>query len=179
MERGVSKLLICPDCGGEIGGDGKSGHAPCRCALEQFSDFSTASDSGITQALQSTPAGGEVEKRCHVCGKDLKGHRRWKRDAGYICATCREQEKAGGDPADDRETCADCGKKLKPAGMVDYEGMRICRTCHASRKELDKHKPKLIHSTHHDAHEKMKMKLAAAVLLTIALILLVKWAFGL
>ncbi|HMO27410.1 MAG TPA: hypothetical protein PKB10_14205, partial [Tepidisphaeraceae bacterium] len=83
------------------------------------------------------------------------------------------------DPTDERETCADCGKKLKPAGMVSYEGLRICRTCHASRKELDKHKPKLIHSTHHDEHEKQKMKIAAIVLLSIAFILLVKWAFGL
>src|SRR4051812_28884030 len=103
----MSEELICPDCGGLIGGEPGSGRQVCRC----FEPRKTV----VAAPVQSEPmvaSGPEPstigEKICRSCGKDLKGHRRLKDSRGYICVKCAEAENA----ANDDPTlipCPECG----------------------------------------------------------------------
>jgi hypothetical protein len=86
----------------------------------------------------SSESGAAPKKLCRVCGKDLAGHRRLKDSLGYICRECAKKEEEPEDPT--RRPCPECGKKIKPAGFVPYNGKLICRKCFADHMELDKYK---------------------------------------
>ena len=90
--------LICPECGGVIGGRGTNaeGRGPCTCSKEDSAvgvtrdgDSSDTvslpapageSEPTVTVTTESTPkpapAAAGPAKVCFVCGKNLAGHRR-------------------------------------------------------------------------------------------------------
>lgn len=100
-------------------------------------DGSSASNGDSAGGASAETASGP-RKLCRVCGKDLAGHRRLKDSLGYICRECAKLEAQPEDPT--RRPCPECGKKIKPAGFVPYNGKHICRKCFADHMELDKYK---------------------------------------
>jgi DNA-directed RNA polymerase subunit RPC12/RpoP len=177
----MAEELICPECGGLVGGTGKEAHKPCRCFVPPAND--SKSDTATLDYMVNARESEDVAvvtapkpKLCRVCGKNVAGHRRVKDSRGYMCLACAKmedlQEEERGTP------CADCGKRLKDAGLVEYNGRRICKKCHEDHKELNKHKPKVISTKHHEAHEKGQLKLYLLILGALALILFLKWVFG-
>lgn len=164
--------LICPDCGGRIGGTGSDGHAPCRCFHPEPERRGTEADEA-----DATPA--EPTKLCHVCGKNLKGHRRLRDSRGYMCLACARAEQLAREAQEaDRVPCAECGRKLKPEGLIEFGGLRICKLCHEHHREMARTKRAPIHSTHHDEHERQRVKWLAGVLGVLLLIALLRWLLG-
>ena len=129
----MSEELICPDCGGFIGATPGEGRQVCICFQERLTPAFTPT---VTTEEIAEPV---VQKLCRVCGKDLAGHRRLKDSTGYICLDCDNKERGVYSEANDGlVSCAECGKRLKPAGLVNYSGTMICRTCFNDHKEMSK-----------------------------------------
>ena len=166
----MASELICPDCGGVIGATkvDSEGRVPCRCFAEE-----SAVSSGDTVSIP-TPAGARevatVEKLCLVCGKDVTGHRRIKDSRGYMCYECAKEEKRS-----EREgtvPCAECGRRVKPGGIIDYHGLKICRKCFEDHKETSKRAIKKIETKHFDVQEKKNIYVLTAVLVVLGAIML-------
>lgn len=167
--------LICPDCGGVIGGTGinADGRGPCTCFKDSPSNGS-ASDPSDTVSIPAPAAGHDPsdfqEKLCIVCGKNVAGHRRVKDSRGYLCYDCAKaeirQEKAGTIP------CAECGRRVKEGGLVNYGGIRICRKCHEDHKEAKRKAVKKVATHHFDAHEKKGLIVLLVIFVILGLIVL-------
>lgn len=169
----MSDELICPDCGGVIGASPGGDVKVCHCAQEQFRIDEKLARQAEAQVAAEAAATPVVEKICRVCHKNLAGHRRLKDHDGYICLSCAKQEQA--DKEAGLVSCAECSRKLKPAGLIDYHGVRICRRCFADHQELSKFKappPKL---DQHDQHEKKRLKILLVITLILGLISLLSW----
>ena len=160
--------LICPDCGGIIGGSGTDadGRGPCTCCRDR------PGDSSDTVSIPVAPKQRELKidsvKRCILCGKDVTGHRRVKDSRGYLCYDCAKKEihveKAGTIP------CADCKRRIKEAGLINYQGRRICKICYDFHKEQERLKKK-VPTEHYEAHEKRTIIILSVVFSILALIL--------
>ncbi len=151
----MSDPIICPDCGGVIGAGAGDDVKVCQCGSNAYhpTDQQVAIAEATVQAVRdATPA---VEKFCRICRRNLAGHRRLKDANGYICVVCAKDErdaKLAGMVA-----CIECGKKLKPAGLIDYHGTKICKRCYADHIEVSRFKappPKL---DQHDKQEKKRL----------------------
>jgi hypothetical protein len=70
----------------------------------------------------------EIEKVCRVCGKNLKGHRRFKDEKGYICRDCDREERLR------RIPCAECGKPVPPEALRPWGPISICTRCWADHE---------------------------------------------
>jgi hypothetical protein len=70
----------------------------------------------------------DVEKVCRVCGKNLKGHRRYKDEKGYICVSCDRDERLR------RIPCAECGKPVPPEALRPWGPISICTRCWADHE---------------------------------------------
>src|SRR5690606_36455718 len=70
----------------------------------------------------------DIEKVCRVCGKNLKGHRRYKDERGYICPQCDRDERAR------RIPCAECGKPVPPESLRPWGPISICTRCWADHQ---------------------------------------------
>jgi hypothetical protein len=172
----MTRELICPECGGIVGGDGSNGHAPCRCFPTDSGKSDTATLEYLTQPTVTTTT---REKTCRICGKDVNGHRRIKDSRGYTCYACaKAEEEAAENDGIERIACAECGKKVRPAGIVEHDGIRICRSCHNHHREMARSKPRVIDSKYHDEHERRRLKIMAAIAGVLILVLLIKWVFG-
>jgi hypothetical protein len=164
--------LICPDCGGVIGATAKTadGREPCSC----FKDETPRAENSDTVSIPTPTAGTDAadfkEKICFVCGKNVAGHRRVKDSRGYLCYDCAKaevkQEKAGTIP------CAECGRRVKEGGLVNYGGIRICRKCHEDHKETQKKAVKKVATKHFDVHEKKNLIIIAVIFVVLALIVI-------
>jgi len=90
----------------------------------------------IEQQLNDTHPVETLSKLCFKCGADVAGKKRYKDSRGYMCADCNraeiEAEKAGTTP------CAECGRRVKDAGLVEFRGSRICKLCLAELRDADK-----------------------------------------
>lgn len=172
----MAEDLICPDCGGVIGGSGvdSEGRSPCSCYKEAVvtkTQSDEREDSSDTVSLPSQPAaGGDTSpKLCFACGKNVSGHRRVKDSRGYMCYDCAKaevkQEKAGTIP------CADCKKRLKEGGLVMYKGRRICKTCHGHLSELDR-KSRKVATKEIDEYEKRNIYVLGGIFGVLTLIIL-------
>ncbi len=130
--------VTCPDCGGVVGAtEPTEAGPPCRC----FADMApSASDSSIT--MSGTMAGGDpsdvtadaplvAAKVCRLCGKDLVGHRRVKDGTGYLCVACYKEEEKRANYG--RVPCKVCGKLTAEEKLTDYEGTKMCPSCHEGR----------------------------------------------
>jgi hypothetical protein len=172
--------LICPDCGGIIGATAKSadGRSPCTCFSERSSgrgsNGSSSSDPSDTVSIptpvQGRDAADMAEKICIVCGKNVAGHRRVKDSRGYLCYDCAKaevkDERAGTVP------CAECGRRVKEGGLVNYGGIRICRKCHEDHKDTQKKAVKKVTTHHFDVHEKKNLIILAAIFAVLAAIVI-------
>ncbi len=164
--------LICPECGGVIGGTGTSaeGRDPCTCFKEQSPRRNDPSDTVSIPAPEGRDEADRAQKLCIVCGKDVAGHRRVKDSRGYLCYDCAKaevaQERAGTIP------CAECGRRVKEGGIILYNGLKICRKCHEDHKTVKKKALKKVATHHFDAHEKRRIMILALVFLILGLIVL-------
>lgn len=72
-------------------------------------------------------------KRCCQCGKDLRGHRRFKDSVGYWCKDCHRVDKARTTVAEAR--CPDCGR-MRPLDKLyqTEDGTQVCAACMKERK---------------------------------------------
>jgi DNA-directed RNA polymerase subunit RPC12/RpoP len=157
--------IVCPDCGGIIGGAGADGRRACSCVITTPSKHDT-----VRIDLPLPDVNESKKKVCITCGKDLAGHRRVKDSRGYQCLACAKEEMAAEKEGTVR--CAECGRRVKPQGLVDYDKIKICKRCFNDHKELKKKAVKKIATRHYEIHEKktlMYLAIAAAVLLCLAL----------
>lgn len=187
----MSVDLICPECGGIIGAvaaDAQGRH-PCECfdgrsppprSGEQNDSSDTVSLPSESATIPSPPPpmeyvgtdGTQVqEKICVVCGKNVAGHRRVKDSRGYLCLACAkselEKENAGKIP------CAECGRRIKEKGLIQYMGIRICRSCYEDHKESKKKIVRKVASRHYDEHERRNLIILTVAFVILGLIVLV------
>ena len=177
----MSVDLICPECGGIIGGTGvdAEGRGPCTCFKNEphsmRSGMESSDDPSDTVSLPSPAAQGHDNsdkraKLCIVCGKDVTGHRRIKDSRGYLCYACAKdevrQEREGTIP------CAECGRRVKPGGIIVHNGLKICRKCNEDHKETRKKAVKKVATHHFEKHEKRQIIIIAIILLILGLIVL-------
>jgi hypothetical protein len=176
----MSVDVICPECGGVIGGVGydAQGRGPCTCfddrptkksKVEKADSSDTVSIPSIpapvttTMSPQRVDANEAPEKLCIVCGKNVSGHRRIKDSRGYLCLDCAKaemaQEKAGTVP------CAECGRRIKEGGLVMYSGIKICRRCYVEHKESKKVLVRKVATKNFDAHERRTVLIWAILFL--------------
>jgi hypothetical protein len=171
----MSVDLICPECGGIIGGVGvdANGRGPCTC----FSDSpDSLEEKDGTVSLPSPQTANErttssmPEKVCIVCGKNLSGHRRVKDSRGYMCYQCAkneiEQEQAGTIP------CAECGRRVKEKALISYLGIKICRRCYEDHKESKRKMVKVVATKQYEIHEKRSLIILAIIVAILGLIVL-------
>jgi len=178
----MSVDLICPECGGIIGGSGvdAEGRGPCTCFKNESPRRAgayggTIDDPSDTVSIPSPMTQGQdlSDKRakiCIVCGKDVTGHRRIKDSRGYLCYNCAKdemkQEREGTIP------CAECGRRVKPGGIVVYNGLKICRKCHEAHKEVKKKAVKKVATHHFEKHEMQKIIIITVIFVILGAIVL-------
>ena len=134
----MSEDLICPDCGGVIGGEPGQGRRVCDCFAERKSVALEPRPTVQPEFAEDPSSTGE--KVCRTCGKNLKGHRRFKDSRGYQCAQCALSEQHQ-DVQANLVPCTECGRKLKIDGITTYEDRVMCKRCASEKRELSKFKP--------------------------------------
>ncbi len=171
--------VLCPDCGGVIGATDvdANGRGPCTCAKFEPAAPPIRSDSSDTVSIPSAPQesaepAAAAVKLCIACGKNLSGHRRVKDSRGYMCYECAKSEIKT--ERDGLVQCAECGKRLKEAGLVDYEGIRICKKCFEDHKEIQKKVVKKVAVAQYDKQEKKSLIIMGIVLAILGTIILLK-----
>ena len=78
--------------------------------------------------ISDTVVDKSMKKVCRACGKDLRGHRRYKDNRGYICPDCDRLERAR------RIPCAECGKPVPPESLKPWGPISICTRCWADHE---------------------------------------------
>jgi hypothetical protein len=130
----MSTQVLCPDCGKLIAAAGSVDDAArCRCAEKEEE--------------RSAPPPKEP-RTCYVCGADLHGQKRYRDKMGrYWCGDCADAEERALE-REQQMLCPDCSRLFSPKSLVEYGGIRICRTCYRGRID--------------EAHRKIKRLSAAA-----------------
>ena len=110
-----------------------------------------------------------IKKVCRVCGKDLRGHRRYKDDRGYICPDCDRLERAR------RIPCAECGKHVPPESLKPWGPISICTRCWADHESDPKMRlrRKVSSRPWEEMEKKTVLIIAAAVVAVLILLLLI------
>lgn len=109
-----------------------------------------------------------IEKVCRICDKDLRGHRRYKDDKGYICPDCDRDERAR------RIPCAECGKPVTPEALRPWGPIAICTRCWADHESDPKLRIKRkVSSRPWEELERKSVLAMAAVALGVLLLLLI------
>jgi len=121
----MSSQLICPDCGGVIGGTAEESGGTCTC-------WSNKSQTSGDTVIEKAPA--PQAKICCQCGKDLSGKKRLRDSRGYWCYACHKLDQEATKPKG--EKCADCGRVVPATALGDFEGRKICGACRNDRKEM-------------------------------------------
>ncbi len=88
------------------------------------------SDSQVDEdgADDASAASGEVNtKVCCKCGKDVRGHRRFKDSIGYWCRDCHRADKKSETTALTR--CPDCGRMRPLDKLFPWEDRQVCSSC--------------------------------------------------
>ena len=107
-----------------------------------------------------------VEKVCRVCGKNLRGHRRYKDEKGYICPDCDRLERAK------RIACAECGKPVPPESLKPWGPISICTRCWADHESDPKMRIKRrVSSRPWEEMEKKTVLIISGVVAVVLLIL--------
>lgn len=114
----------------------------------------------------------EVEKKCRVCGKDLRGHRRYKDERGYLCAGCEAEDRIR------RVPCAECGKAVTPEALRPWGPISICARCWADHQNDPRLRIKRKVSTRKfEMVERQNLLIIAAVAVLLLLIILIAQLF--
>ncbi len=151
--------VICPDCGGVIGTPLRAGTYVCHC--------NTATQVQTTQAAPPPPK----EKVCCQCGKDLRGHRRFKDSLGYWCIDCHRQDKNLVAPQG--APCDGCGRIVEEEKLNEYGQLKICSRCLAERRQSQKRiKPVVIGKEHRYLEYARLIWLSGILLILVGIILL-------
>ena len=112
------------------------------------------------------------DKVCRECGKDLRGHRRFKDQHGYLCKDCDEDDKLR------RIPCAECGTPTLPHALHPWGNISICTSCKVDHENDPQKKFRRRVSTEkHERHEKRLVFIIAGVIAAILLIVLVSMVF--
>lgn len=110
----------------------------------------------------------DVEKKCRLCGKDLKGHRRFKDERGYLCKDCEREDRIR------RIPCAECGKAVPPEALRPWGPISICARCWADHQNDPKLRIKRKVSTKKfEMVERQNVLIIAAVAALLLLIILI------
>lgn len=109
-------------------------------------------------------------KKCCNCGKDLRGHRRFKDSVGYWCKDCHRADKARHKEPEGR--CPDCGR-MRPLDKLFAmpDGRQVCSNCKkTAQAELEKKQVKILAQEEEDASERRKLYVLFGILLAIGLV---------
>jgi hypothetical protein len=122
----MATTTYCPDCGGVIGAKQTTDAGkPCTCSKNARA--SDTVDEPELQIESASTSGEKNDKVCCSCGKDLRGHRRWKDSAGYWCKDCHRVDRARNTVPEQR--CQDCGRMKPLDKLKEYDGEHICVGC--------------------------------------------------
>ena len=157
----MSTTVVCPDCGGIIGGKIGDGQKPCICDMPP--------DSG---PIPGMPEPVTKPKTCCRCGKDVAGKKRFKDSLGYWCEACHFAEKR--EEHTDHVPCDSCGRYVEPRKLVDYEGIKICSRCIRERKDLGKklRRPVVFGQAHREQDKRTILIMTGVVVLLLLIIVL-------
>jgi hypothetical protein len=159
-----SQLPVCPECGGLIGATTTTSRGyPCTCV-------SPSADTVDEPNFSTGVVGSPTTKRCHKCGKDLTGHRRFKDSLGYWCKDCHRVDKARNTIPESR--CPDCGR-MRPLDklVTTEEGTQVCLSCLKLRKqEAIKLSHRAEAAYQHKRHERRNLYILAGVFVALLLI---------
>jgi hypothetical protein len=169
----MSEPLLCPDCGGVIGAP-DSPMRPCKCFDEPV--VQTALSATAPPTMEEAPP-PPVEKLCRICGKNVVGHRRIRDSGGYLCMACAEAEKNTTIVDDGMASCGECGRRLRPEGLVNYQGTMVCKKCYMDHQEMSKFKAPPPNLAQIDRHEKESVK-TLLIIGGVILLLVLMAAFG-
>jgi hypothetical protein len=179
--------LICPDCGGVIGGDDSDPRAKCQCQMDMNLTMddteveAPAVDAGsepAPAAAEAKPAATKAPKLCCKCGKDVTNQKRARDTRGYWCWECHRadlrQERGREKP---RARCPQCGRLVPADSITTYHGEPMCAKCRIEEEEAPNHKKlkfKLKQPDEvHKAQEKKKIYIMAGVVAFLLLLALV------
>lgn len=116
-------------------------------------------------------------KKCCQCGKDLRGHRRFKDSVGYWCKDCHRVDKARNTMAEAR--CPDCGR-MRPLDKLYTmpDGVQVCSACKKERqKEAEKYEIKAAVEAEEKWQQRKPLYIMFAVLIVLGVIVLVREIF--
>jgi NMD protein affecting ribosome stability and mRNA decay len=119
------------------------------------------------------------KKKCCQCGKDLRGHRRFKDSVGYWCKDCHRVDKARNTVPEGR--CPDCGR-MRPLDKLYQtdDGSQVCSECLKERKkQAEKYAVKYEADKVEKWQERSKTLILLGVLGLLAVIVLVRFVMGL
>jgi endogenous inhibitor of DNA gyrase (YacG/DUF329 family) len=144
--------LICPDCGGVIGGDESDTRPKCSCQIDldltmddteveaPVVDAGSAPAEGAA-AAEAKPAAPKPVKLCCMCGKDVTHEKRARDTRGYWCWECHRadlrRERGREKP---RTRCPQCGRLVPADSITTYHGETMCTKCRIEQDELPNHK---------------------------------------
>jgi hypothetical protein len=156
----MDTTVICPDCGGVIGGKLQPGQKPCTC--------DPSNESGSRPGMPDPVAKPKV---CCKCGKDIASKKRFRDSLGYWCEACHYEEKRSAHAG--HVPCDGCGRYVEERKLVTFEKTRICTRCLAEkRREAKAANRILIHTEARDKHEKQKLLILGVVALVLLMIIL-------
>jgi formylmethanofuran dehydrogenase subunit E len=122
----------------------------------------------VRQPPDSAAKSDAPEKLCFACGKNVSGHRRTKDSRGYLCLDCAKAEIAA--KKEGTIPCAQCRRRVKPAGLVLHRGEMICKLCFQAHKDAEKKIIKAVPDQHYKEHEKQKLLIYGAIFVILLVI---------
>ncbi len=175
----MSSLIICPDCGGIVGGspdDGKVctcfGHGHDEAAPVAVSEprISGLDDSAAPRSAGSSAA----SKICCKCGTDVSRKKRFRDASGYWCAEChRADAKTSGLRV---FTCDSCSRRFAKEKLIQFGDEMICNACHNERlKKAQKKAKKLRAEEGYREHEWGRLFKLLAILIVLLIIMI--WSY--
>jgi len=170
----MSTDLICPDCGGIIGGSPEDPGKACTCWSNKgtsagLEDGSQTSGDTVIEKAPAPPV-----KVCCQCGADLAGKKRLRDSRGYWCYACHKLDQEKNKPKG--EKCDDCGRIVAVAALSDFEGRKICGICRNDRKEMAEAQRRRsgISSAHYDQLDKKRLLWMLAIVAVLVGIIILR-----
>jgi hypothetical protein len=138
----MSTDLICPDCGGVIGGDPSGDRPACQCGLDLTMDDTEveAQPAPLPADVMAPATAPATKKICCNCGKDVTNARRARDARGYWCWDCHRDDLRKTRGLDKpRARCPQCGRMVPAESITSYHGMTLCAKCRIEQDELPNH----------------------------------------
>jgi hypothetical protein len=171
----MSTELVCPDCGGIIGGSPDDPGRACSCWSNKASGASSENRSKTSgETVVEKAAAHPQTKICCQCGKDLAGKKRLRDSRGYWCYACHKLDQEANKPKG--EKCADCGRVVATSALSDFEGRKICGSCRNDRKEMAvaERRRNGINTSQYDRLAKSRLLWMVAIVAVLLAIILLK-----